>query len=90
MPHIIYGIAIFAGFRALCPPSAGVRDHDPCPDPLGKVLFAIFGGAIAAVAYLYFFIGKRTLECCDLIAVAIFAYLFSHFIWTLFFAKKER
>jgi hypothetical protein len=91
MPQIIfYGIAIFAGFRALCPPTAGFRDHDPCPDPLGKVLFAIFAGAIAAVAYIFLFMGNRALEWGDLIAVSILAYLFSNFIWTLFFTKRER
>lgn len=87
---IFYGVAALAGFRALCPPDAGLRDRDPCPDPLARILFGFITGAIAAVAYFFLFVGKRALEVCDLIAVAMLAYLFSYFIWALFFAKKAR
>jgi len=91
MEHIVfYAVAAFAGLRALCPPDAGLRDRDPCPDPLARVLYGFITGAIAASAYFFLFVGKRALECCDLIAVAILAYLFSYFIWALFFAKKAR
>ena len=82
-------MAVFAGFRALCPPWATVADRPPCPDPLGRVLFGFIAGAIAALAYFFLFVGKRALECCDLIAVSILAYLFSYLIWALFFAKKR-
>jgi hypothetical protein len=85
-----YAIAVLAGFRALCPPSQGALEYDPCPDPLARVVYGFIAGAIAAVGYFFLFVGKRALECCDLIAVAILAYLFSYFIWALFFAKKSK
>ena len=61
---------------------------------LGSLIFIVAfsgltWGKIAGVAYLLLFIGKRAIECCDLIAVAIIAYLFALFIYTLFLAKKE-
>lgn len=86
MVEVMYfSFAALAGAVAFCP-----RGHrPPCPDPLMKSLVGLVFGAIAGVAYLLLFIGKRAIECCDLIAVAIIAYLFALFIFNLFFAKKE-
>lgn len=83
---IFYAFAVLAGFKSMCPQGG----RPPCPDPVAKALFGFITGAIAAVAYFFLFIGSRALECCDLIAVSILAYLFSHFIWAFFFTKKER
>jgi len=82
---VFYGIAVLAAYKALCPDGR----RPPCPDPVGLILIGLIIGAIAAVAYYFLFVAKRALECCDLIAVALLAYLFTHFIWTLFFRKKQ-
>ncbi len=82
---LFFAFAAFAGYAAWCPRGG----KPPCPDPVVKALFGLIVGAIAGLAYLLLFIGKRAIECCDLIAVAIIAYLFALFIYTLFFAKRE-
>jgi hypothetical protein len=86
MDKIIFYVApALAGFLAFCP-----RGHKPpCPDPLAKVLLGFVLGVIAAIAYYFLFVGTRALESCDIIAVVLLAYLFSHFIWVFFFGKKE-
>lgn len=80
-----FSFAALAGYAAFCPRGG----KPPCPDPVLKTLFGLVVGAIAGIAHLFLFIGKRDIECCDLIAVAVIGYLFAHFIYTLFFAKKE-
>jgi len=82
---MFYVAAALAGVLAICP---GGR-KPPCPDPVAKSLLGLVFGVIAAIAYYFLFVGKRALECCDIIAVVLIAFLFSHFIWILFFAKKE-
>ncbi|MFZ2055102.1 MAG: hypothetical protein WAU81_13020 [Candidatus Aminicenantales bacterium] len=82
---IFYAASALAGFLAICPRGK----KPPCPDPLAKSLLGLVMGVIAAIAYYFLFVGTRALECCDIIAVVLIAFLFSHFIWTLFFAKKE-
>lgn len=82
---IFFAFAALAGYVAFCPRGG----KPPCPGPLAKTLFGLVVGAVAGVAYLLLFIGKRAIECCDLIAVAVIAYLFALFIYTLFLAKKE-
>lgn len=79
-------VAVLAAYKGWCP-----RGHrPPCPDPVGKVLLGgTITGAIAGFAYYFLFIGKRALECYDLIAVILIAFLFAVFIQTLFFAKRE-
>ena len=80
-----FAVAALAGYAAFCPRGG----KPPCPGPLAKTLFGLVVGAVAGLAYLLLFIGKRAIECCDLIAVAVIAYLFALFIYTLFLAKKE-
>ena len=82
---ILIVVSGLAGYFAFCPRGG----KPPCPGPLAKSLFGLVVGAIAGIAYLLLFIGKRVIECCDLIAVAVIAYLFALFIYTLFLAKKE-
>lgn len=82
---LFFAFAALAGYAAWCPRGG----RPPCPDPVSKALFGLIVGAIAGLAYLLLFLGKRAVECCDLIAVAIIAYLFALFIYTLFFAKRE-
>ena len=82
---VFYSAAALAGVLAICP--RGRRP--PCPDPVGKSLIGLLFGVIAAVAYYFLFVGKRALECYDIVAVILYAYLFSHFIWILFFTEKE-
>jgi hypothetical protein len=82
---MLYIIGVLAGHVASCPPGRG----RPCPDPLFKSLFGPVIGVIGVIGYVFLFLGKRAIEPCDLIAAGLIAYLFSHFIWTLFFTKKE-
>jgi len=83
---LLFSGAVLAGYLAWCPRGG----RPPCPDPIVKTLFGGFiTGAIAGAAYLFLFVKDRAVECCDLIAVAVIAYLFALFIYTLFFAKKE-
>jgi hypothetical protein len=53
------------------------------------LLGAFLLGGIATALYVFLFMGKRAFECCDLIAIAVFSYLFTHFFWTLFSKKSE-
>ncbi len=79
-------VAVLAAYKGWCP--RGQRP--PCPDPVGKTLIGgIITGVTAALAYYFLFVGKRALECCDLIAVILIAFLFAVLIQTLFFAKRE-
>jgi hypothetical protein len=82
---IFYGVAALAGFLAICP---GGR-KPPCPDPIAASLWGLVMGGLAGVAYYFLFLGKRALESWDLLAVALVAFLLSHFIWIFFFAKRE-
>jgi len=82
---IFYGVAALAGFAAICPRGR----KPPCPDPIAASLWGLVIGVLAAVAYYFLFLAKRSLESGDLLAVALVAYLLSHFIWIFFFAKRE-
>jgi hypothetical protein len=85
--HIVlaFGTGISASVKSICP---GGR-RPPCPDPLRMLLGAFLLGGIATALYVFLFMGKRAFECCDLIAIAVFSYLFTHFFWTLFSKKSE-
>lgn len=82
---LAFGIGISASVKSICP---GGR-RPPCPDPLWMILGAFLLGGIATALYVFLFMGKRAFECCDLIAIAVFSYLFTHFFWTLFSKKRE-
>ena len=82
---ILYTVAALAGYLAICPPGR----RRPCPDPLAKSSLGLVFGAIAAIGYVFLFLGKRAVEPCDLIAAGFIAYVFTNFIWTLFFTEKE-
>ncbi len=82
---MLYLVGAFAGHLAICPPGR----RRPCPDPLVKSLVGAGIGAIAVLGYVFLFSGKRAFGPSDLIAVGLTAYLFTNFIWNLFFAKKE-
>jgi len=81
---LLFTSAALAGYAAFCPRGG----KPPCPDPMFKTLSGLVVGAIGGLAYLLLFIKGRAIECCDLIAVAVIAYLFALLIYTLFFAKK--
>ncbi|MBN1222688.1 MAG: hypothetical protein JXB23_05535 [Candidatus Aminicenantes bacterium] len=74
-------MAGFAGGVAKCP-----REGENCPKL--RVLWGFILGVVAAVVYILVFLGGRVLECCDLIAIILVAYLFTYFIDSLFPGKK--
>jgi len=82
---MLYVVGALAGHLAICPPGR----RRPCPDPLAKSLLGLVIGAIAVIGYVFLFLGKRAIVPPDLIATGLTAYLFSNFIWTLLFTKKE-
>jgi hypothetical protein len=83
---LFFAFAALAGYLGWCPRGG----RPPCPDPIAKTLFGgLISGALAGIAYLFLFLKDGIVECCDLIAVAVLAYLFALFIHTLFFAKAK-
>jgi len=74
-------IGALAGLRAICP-----RGGDDCPKL--RVVLGLILGAVAGVCYILLFLGKRALECCDLIALILVAYLFTFFISNFLPEKK--
>jgi hypothetical protein len=74
-------IAGFAGVAAKCP-----RGDDDCP--ILRALFGFVLGLVAVIVYILVFLGGRVLECCDLIAIILVAYLFTYFIDRVFSGKK--